>query len=162
MRKTRIKIKLPIWQLDLIDNLASNRSQFFRDLFLEMLKKQGLLETEDIKTQSCWSLPEVEAVAEKLRSVWGKEYRFQKVRKIGKNFSKKVPEYLKKDGITIFLDSWMLEIVERVEPNRTFFFSTMLLCKIEKELLKRGAIKEGAIITKRQGDLYLSLMKDFD
>ncbi|MFS0634353.1 hypothetical protein AB1K84_00500 [Mesobacillus foraminis] len=159
MKKSRIKIKLAIWQLDLIDTLAANRSQYFRDLFLEMLKKQNIPIAASLD-HLCFSPQEIQTISEKLKKTWGKEYKCQKVRRIGKKFSQKLPEYLKKVGITVFLDSWMLQIVERVEPNRTLFFSTLLLCKIETELSKSGLIEEDTVISKCHGDLYIRYLKE--
>ncbi|WP_409302745.1 hypothetical protein [Peribacillus sp. SCS-155] len=147
-KKVATGIYIDKWMLETIDGIGKKRSNMFRWLLIEVLKEEKLYIGEKLK-----ELDESDVVRlrHNIMETWSKDVLHYQHKKT----PWKTSDHYTKKGVSLSLDQWIIDLAYLVEPNRTIFFSALLLRKIKKELLRLELIEEDTVIKKCHGDLFL-------
>jgi hypothetical protein len=127
-KKVSCSIYLEVWMWDWVDSLEGNRSEFFRNLIKDEIKRelmeQGLMTEEDVVTET---LGEVYKNIKKYkRNLTGSfnQRRFIRDTRVSVERTRK--------AISITIDKWLWDIAGSIEYNRSLYFKKLLLNKLEQ------------------------------
>ncbi|OCA85700.1 hypothetical protein A8F94_12555 [Bacillus sp. FJAT-27225] len=152
--KVPISINLEEWIWETVDRIQANRTQFFRELFLEKMKKE-LLHAKLIGENDQMT----EAFADYYRILCQQKrrklpVRLDRSRVRSRNAGENVPASIKKKPVSLNLESWIWELISNLDPNRSAYFRRLFLAKVKNDLVSAGVIRGDAVIGKIHGDLY--------
>ncbi|MDQ1146186.1 hypothetical protein QE429_003013 [Bacillus sp. SORGH_AS 510] len=162
-KKISVSLNLEGWIWELVERIESNRSKFFRNLFLEKIKAE--LINEHVMT-------DMDGVTELLGEVYLNIIQYKRqlksvitgrkpVRRVGlkkEEIKNGLSEDLKKKAISINMEHWIWEIAAKIAPNRSAFFKDLLLQKMKKELINANVVKENEVIGKQHAEAYIKIM----
>jgi len=155
-KKKSVSLNLECWMWELVEELETNRSKFFRDLLLEKIKVELINEK---------LMSETDTVSELLGEVYLNIIQYKRklmtattdrkpIRRLG---MKNVSEDLRKKAISIHMENWLWDIAAKIAPNRSVFFKDLLLQKMKKDLLIAGMVKENVIIGQEHAEQIVKL-----
>ncbi|WP_413300130.1 hypothetical protein AA0X95_17710 [Bacillus sp. 1P10SD] len=155
-KKKSVSLNLECWMWDLVEEVESNRSKFFRDLLLEKIKLE--LINEKLMT-------ETDTVSELLGEVYLNIIQYKRklmtattdrkpIRRLGiKNGS----EEFSKKAISIHMENWLWDIAAKIAPNRSVLFKDLLLQKMKKDLFTAGIVNENVAVGHEHADQFVKL-----
>lgn len=146
------------WLWNVVDQVADNRSKFFRELLLdemreELVSQKVMAENGEVTELLGEVYLSINIYKSKLKAAVAERLPVRsKIRVTAQ-------DELRSKIMGIHLEKWLCDIAGKIAHNRSVLFKNLLIKTIKAELLRAGLVEKDTFMTEENAESYILLKR---
>ncbi|MFZ7947065.1 MULTISPECIES: hypothetical protein [Bacillaceae] len=157
-KKITVSLHMEGWLWNVVDQVADNRSKFFRELLLdemreELVSQKVMAENGEVTELLGEVYLSINIYKSKLKAAVAERLPVRsKIRVTAQ-------DELRSKIMGIHLEKWLCDIAGKIAHNRSVLFKNLLIKTIKAELLRAGLVEKDTFMTEENAESYILLKR---